>query len=391
MTEDDDESVVPEVIIFHEMGGDDPDLELHSKLFKLLPRIKPDETFINDIEKLNIDTLNDTVENTVNFWEHALKYADSINLMEQRSKHELMKAKGYFLIFIYQELLKMDSWKPYHQEIYKCINRVLLQILAIATKYPHKPKDLHGTTIHFQVKRFLCEYANETWKHFIDEHFPVSLLLPTMRRLGMCDVLDPDWNLYGPWDTMLTEIRDENVFVERIPADDILQKKSFALNKARNSIQCRGIAKNPNLRQFHNPPPQCFSYFPKCSLECCQNIETREKPHVLRCEKCWYFHFCSKACQDYTALFQMHDCDFTPPEKAEKIRKETEAFLGWSERKKIKEHKICHFCHTLRDNTDDKKLLQCSQCESVAYCDKMCQLNDWIAGGHKSVCSKKKG
>lgn len=67
----------------------------------------------------------------------------------------------------------------------------------------------------------------------------------------------------------------------------------------------------------------------------------------------------------------MHDCDFTPPENAEKIRKETEAFLGWSERKKIKEHKICHFCHTLRDNTDEKRLLQCSQCESVANCDKM--------------------
>lgn len=118
-TEDDDESIVPEVIIFHEMEGDDPDLELHSKLFKILPRLKPDQTFIDDIEKVHIDTLTNTVEDTVKFWEHALKYANSINLAEQRkrSKHELMKAKGYFLIFIYQELLKKDSWKPYHQEI----------------------------------------------------------------------------------------------------------------------------------------------------------------------------------------------------------------------------------------------------------------------------------
>lgn len=49
--EDDDESIVPEVIIFHEMEGDDPDLELHSKLFKLLPRLKPDQTFIDDMRK----------------------------------------------------------------------------------------------------------------------------------------------------------------------------------------------------------------------------------------------------------------------------------------------------------------------------------------------------
>jgi len=50
----------------------------------------------------------------------------------------------------------------------------------------------------------------------------------------------------------------------------------------------------------------------------------------------------------------------------------------------------CHCCGKDKDEhvSQGGKFYQCSQCKSVSYCSKECQLKDWKSGGHKAICQK---
>mmetsp|Transcript_8063 Transcript_8063/g.16461 ORF Transcript_8063/g.16461 Transcript_8063/m.16461 type:complete len:212 (+) Transcript_8063:177-812(+) len=181
---------------------------------------------------------------------------------------------------------------------------------------------LISTLLHFKVKPFLCEISMWAWFGIFQEDeihekepalaaIPTELLLPTMRRLGMMDLLDPDWNLVGPWSGILDHLAQVAGGFPRVTADKILSEKSIMWSKARNSIFCRRMSTDYMFGR--GPPPQSFKYFSKCSVEMCCNVETAKKPHKHRCTKCYYFHFCSDACKEYAHIFDLHDCDFTPP------------------------------------------------------------------------------
>ena len=246
-----------------------------------------------------------------------------------------MRRKTYFIVCcIFGKMLRSKKWVVHHEEIFKAVNSFLLAIIAVSKKYPHNPKN--SVKLHFQVKTFLCNTSMCTWMGIFEvdeihdgEHslvaIPADLLVPTMRRLGMLDLLDEDWNMSGPWDDILDHIAPVTKDISKVPADKILADKSSIWSKARNSIACRRMAQNYAFGR--EPAPQCFRYFSKCSVDICCNVETATKPHKYRCTKCYYFHFCSEACKDYADMFDLHDCDFTPPEKVASIKKEMESYL----------------------------------------------------------------
>ena len=251
-----------------------------------------------------------------------------------------------------------------------------MQLLQLQ-KVPHKPKNSADTRIHFQVKTFLCEASLRAWSGIFESDeihnkkrplvaIPTDLLLPTMRRLGMLDLLDEDWNMFGPWDEVLDHIVNSSGGISKVPADKILAEKSCIWNKARNSIACRRMSRNHSFGR--DSAPQCFRYFNKCSVDMCCNVETAKKPHKHRCTKCYYFHFCSDACKNYAAMFDLHDCDFTPPDKVASIKKEMESYLGLNKTQNNTKHEVCNFCRMKRaDLPAGGALLQCMGCKSVAY------------------------
>jgi len=411
--------------LLEEFEGDTSPHSLRTRTDAFLKRTDASDEVIHEIrDHLINDVLGKTVEKIFDTWRNGEVRAQRALTEEQ----QLMNRKTYFNVgCIFGKMLRSPKWRVHHEEIFNASNAFLLAIITVAKKYPHKPKNFVGTLLHFKVKHFLCEISMWAWYGIFQEDeihekepalaaIPTELLLPTMRRLGMMDLLDPDWNLVGAWDGILDHIAQVADGFPRVTADKILSENSIMWSKARNSIFCRRCHR---ITLFgRGPPPQSFKYFSKCSVDMCCNIETAKKPHKHRCTKCYYFHFCSDACKEYADMFDLHDCDFTPPEKAASIKKEMEAYLGQTKTKKVSKHEICNFCRLKRaDMPPDGTLLQCTGCERVAYvssyficlclvnvyyrvhtdvvslllnlkCSKDCQLWDWSAD-HKSQCGKK--
>lgn len=114
---------------------------------------------------------------------------------------------------------------------------------------------------------------------------------------------------------------------------------------ARNWISCQGMYCRgvPPLMGMHalvstrfdDMAPQRFEYLPKCSAPACSNIETKERPHSLRCDKCFYFHYCGATCQAYcdefTNVHKRH-CSSASPQNVEMTKGQMQAFLGLTEK-----------------------------------------------------------
>lgn len=343
---------------------DDSPNSLQRRAAAFLRRVEANDVLIHEIrDHLINDVLGNTVKEIASAWG-----CPHNGVM---SNTDLLSTKVCFLVScFYCEMLGSEKWSDFHQEIYKSINTVLLAILEFAKEYPHKPKNSLLTTVHFKTKSFLANstlwiwhnlFSGDTIKALTDA--PLELLVPTMRKLGMMDVLDEDWNMYGGWDCILNEI---GAGLPRVSADKALAEKSELWRKARASICCRRLSRRGY--GSGDPNPICFQYFSKCSVDGCVNMEAASKKHPHRCNKCYYFHFCSDACKAYAEKFGMHDCEFTPPDKAAAIKNETEMYLGLNKKKKVSKHERCNFCRTKEiDMPPGKNLLQCSGCENVGY------------------------
>ena len=382
---------------------------LLERLEDFLEEAAPGPELINDVKDHLIDVvLKTTIDRIVATWSAA-----TVGVQAQRSLNDftsLMDHKASFMHRIYAEILQREEWKPLHRSVYEAVNDVMLSVIPVAKEYPHEPQDFEKTLIHFQIKEFLAKFVMTAWMSYdsssCGETFgafasrsppiakiPTDLFVPTMRRLGMRDLLDPQWNLHGEWSEILTEMNkcgDAHI-VFNDTSDRVLEERSVVWRKARNSITCRSMRMRGGFMAGMPPPPQCFQYFPKCSVMECSNLETAASPHPIRCTRCYYFHFCSVACERVANAFSLHDCSATPPEKAEAIKRETDAFLGLGQRQgSNRVHESCNFCGTKRQNARGV-LLQCTRCKNVAYCDKQCQAWDWHQAGHKLACKKKSG
>ena len=65
--------------------------------------------------------------------------------------------------------------------------------------------------------------------------FPTSFLVPSMRKLGMMDVLDDNWMMYGGWSQVGVELGRRAVPFDKKNADRILEEKSMVWKNSRNS------------------------------------------------------------------------------------------------------------------------------------------------------------
>ena len=412
MGEDADGDPCPLLKLFGEAEDDTTDEpgSLLARLEDFLKEAAPGPKLIDEVKEHLVDSvLKKTVGRIVATWA-----PDTVSVHAQRLLSDftsLMEDKARFMHRIYAEILRREGWKPHHRSIYGAINDVLLAVIPVAQQYPHKPDedDFKETLLHFQIKPFLQNFAMTAWTSYDSSScgqnsfsnsgrppitkIPTELVVPTMRRLGMRDLLDPEWNVHGEWSEILAEMNncgDAHV-VFNDSSDKVLEEKSKVWRNARNSITCRMMRRPGGFMASMPPPPQCFQYFAKCSVMECDSLETREKPHPIRCTRCYYFHFCSAACEQVANAFSLHACSATPPEKAEAIKRETEAFLGLNQRQgSNRVHESCNFCGTKRQNARGV-LLQCTRCKNVAYCDKQCQAWDWNQAGHKLACKKKSG
>jgi hypothetical protein len=103
---------------------------------------------------------------------------------------------------------------------------------------------------------------------------PLNLIIPTMRRLAMLDLVDRNCDQFGDWNTIFQEFQSQGVSpLPKTQADQILQERSSQWKLARNSLACRNHHKMGSSMGM-GFAPQCFRHFPKCTADACSNIET---------------------------------------------------------------------------------------------------------------------
>jgi hypothetical protein len=382
--EDEDEPLLRD---FEEDG------ELAERVEKFVDRNTPTKDAVHKILEIIINCMKTTTESIEDTWSNATGVTPEAQ-KESREYARLMQDKVRFFMSIYTKMLDHHRWKRFQTEIYTNVNIALLAILPLLEAYPHKPKNVRPTLLHFCIKTHLSECACTIWNSLVPEDtissttvIPLDLLIPTMRRLGMMDVLDKDWNMCGDWNEIL-EVFQRQAPLQKTSADKILQELSLVWKLARNSMQCRTHHNFPGMPAALSHAPQCFHHFSKCTARACANVETPQKPHKIRCKKCWYFHCCSLACESYAEMFDQHQCSFTPPDKVALIKAETELFLKpKSLAEEVYEGKRCNFCLTKQENHSGK-MMRCGACQSVWYCSRECQQWDWSLGSHKAQCTK---
>jgi hypothetical protein len=356
----------------------------------------------NDVDKI-LDIMLNCMKTTVKSIEDTWSTPTVTPEMQKalRNNEGLMHNKVRFLMTIYEKMLDHHRWKlNMTSAIYHNVNMALLAILPMLEAYPHKPKDMRPALLHFRIKSYLSGCASAIWHPLLQDNamscltsrdvpppkvIPLDLLIPTMRRLGMMDVLEENWSMFGDWNAVFSQGAAP---LQKTPADKILQQRSSVWKLARNSMTCRSMPAFPGMNL--PTPPQCFRHFSKCTVPACSNIETAQKTHKIRCQKCWYFHCCSPACERYAEMFGQHKCSFTPPDKVALIKSETELHLqlnSSADQQVIDEGKRCNFCMTKNENISSK-MMRCGACQSVWYCSRECQQWDWSLGKHKVQCKK---
>lgn len=378
------------------------DDELIILLQRFLEESKATKEIIDAIYQIWQQTVLSTLLQSSAVWKK-----DSVTATDQRNMKDMLKQARYKINFILHHLTgsmltstdkKWIALKPHILDM--CYNTLLL-VPRLAESCPHSPTDIRLAIIHFEGKEFLAAVACETWDTLYDFAVPIdaSKFIPVLRRCAMLDILDKDWNMLGGWEDILKGMEAKCCSnstkagccsVQRLPSDAVLHEKTTILRNARNSMQCKFFSVR-FMRYTEDQAPQRWRYFPKCSAPACANIETPDQPHPHRCQKCWYFHYCSAACQEYCDhIMGLHPkfCKDTPASKAALCQKETEQYLGWTTAAAKDEDVTVPSCHACGALEPDATMKRCQQCESVSYCSRQCQEWDWKVGGHRAVCGQ---
>jgi len=320
---------------------------------------------------------------------------ETVTPEDQRHMKERLKKSRYKISFLMHRvmggMLTLQKWYHRREDLLMVCFQTLQLLPRLAESCPHHRTDIRQVIIHFEGKEFLASCACETWDTLYDHAIPLDAktFVPILRRCAMLDILDKDWNMLGGWDDILKAL-ESKCFVDtgpipRLASDTVLQETTTILRNARNSMQCKFFSVR-FLRYTDDQAPQRWRYFPKCSAPACANLETPQKPHTLRCTNCWYFHYCSPACQEYCdSIMGLHPkfCKDTPPLKAQQCQKEMEIYLGLQTDEH--ENMTCHACG-LEEQHVTEGMKRCSKCQKVYYCSRQCQEWDWRVGGHKQVC-----
>lgn len=381
------------------------DDELMILLKKFLEQSAATKQIIDDLYQIWQQTVLQTLLASSALWKK-----DTVQSSDQRQMKDQLKTARYKINFIMHHTVgsmlssSHQKWKDRQPDLLQLCYQTLQLLPRLAESCPHHKTDIRQAIIHFEGKEFLAAVACETWDTLYDYSIPIdpSKFIPILRRCAMLDILDKDWNMLGGWEDILKGLEAKCCLtgpVLRLPCDSLLHEHTTILRNARNSMQCKFFSVR-FMRYTEDQAPQRWRYFPKCSAPACANIETAANPHPFRCPSCWYFHYCSEACQEYCDnIMGLHPkfCRDTPPSKAQLCQSETEQYLGWNTSGVLKggsgangnRDLLCHACGTIEHNTDGMK--RCSKCHLVYYCSRQCQEWDWRIGGHKAQCKKAPG
>jgi hypothetical protein len=436
----------------HNVNGDpylqleyQDDDELILLLHRFLEESAATKDIIDKIYQIWQQTVIGTLLQSSTVWKKEV-----VNAIDQRQMKETLKTARYKINFLLHHVTGRllthhhPKWMNLRPAVLDMCYQTLLLVPRLAESCPHSPNDIRLAIIHFEGKEFLAAVACETWDTLYDFCVPIDFdrFVPVLRRCAMLDILDKDWNMLGGWEDILKGLETKcsggiiggigvgpdhdpnggggSGCIPRLPSDAILHETTTILRNARNSMQCKFFSVR-FMRYSEDQAPQRWRYFRKCSAPACANIETREYPHAHRCEKCWYFHYCSPACMEYCDhIMGLHPkfCLDTPPGKAALCRKETEVYLGWastvpsnpSSSSSSSSHAnnngtgdpttaagamaahppvplACAACGAVDiASSPSKQLKRCQQCRSISYCSRQCQEWDWRVGGHRAIC-----
>lgn len=346
---------------------------------------------------------------------------DNVTAADQRQMKDTLKTARYKINFIMHHVTgniltsTASKWTGLRDLVLQMCYNTLVLVPRLAESCPHSASDIRLAIIHFEGKEFLAAVACETWDTLYDFSIPIDpdKFIPVLRRCAMLDILDKDWNMLGGWEDILKGMEAKccnRGTVHRLASDAVLHEATTILRNARNSMQCKFFSVR-FMRYTEDQAPQRWRYFPKCSAPACANIETPQHPHKHRCRKCWYFHYCSAACQEYCDnIMGLHPkfCKDTPSSKAALCQKETEQYLGWTTAVPDNHHRsenrvACHSCGAFEEDENSNSgggggssstcstksssmMKRCSQCHQVCYCSRQCQEWDWRVGGHRDLC-----
>ena len=355
------------------------------------------QEIVQDVYQIWQQTVLSTLLASSSLWKK-----ENVTAADQRQMKDHLKLSRYKINFLMHHvvgsmLTSQDTkWVARKNDLLRLCQNTLELLPRLADSCPHHATDIRQTIIHFEGKEFLAATACETWDTLYDYSIIIDPLkfIPTLRRCAMLDILDKDWNMLGGWEDILKGLEAKcfpSISLPRLPSDQILHEQTTILRNARNSMQCKFFSVR-FMRYTEDQAPQRWRYFPKCSAPACAHIETPEQPHPHRCRKCWYFHYCSVACQEYCDnIMGLHPkfCKDTPAAKARTCQKETEQYLGWNDAADPPQL-VCHACGTVESVEAAAKMKRCQQCRVVCYCSRQCQEWDWKVGKHKSTCKAAK-
>jgi hypothetical protein len=390
-----------------------PDDELVRLLQEFLAESAATKQIVLDIYQIWQQTVLSTLLQCSGLWKR-----QTVTAVDQRQMKDHLKLSRYKINFIMHHavgsmLCSVDAkWMARKDDLVELCHNTLTLLPRLAESCPHHKTDIRQTIIHFEGKEFLSATACETWDTLYDFSIPFNptLFIPVLRRCAMLDILDKDWNMLGGWEDILKGLEAKcfpSQSVLRLHSDHILHEQTTVLRNSRNSMQCKFFSVR-FMRYTEDQAPQRWRYFPKCSAPACAHIESPTHPHKYRCRKCWYFHYCSASCQEYSDnIMGLHGkfCADTPEKKAAQCRKETEQYLGWAVSATVGDDECslqCRACgatQTVADwdasvtnvsnnasSSSSFKMKRCTQCRAVCYCSRQCQEWDWRVGGHKAIC-----
>jgi len=275
-------------------------------------------------------------------------------------------------------------WTRLKESFFDICMSTLSSLVTLMEKAPHPGGwGMQPLQEHFQMKKFVADVTLMVWDSVFytgEVRVPADELIPVMRQLAMLDCIDGGWSMHGSWSDVLDALSNKCCGrIKRIDADDELERISSQIKKAANSMRTKLMACDDRFGLYSNPDsgPQRWRYQLKCSAMDCSNLEDPENPHQLRCEECWYFHWCCNGCKTQSCDFSnQHEmlCAATPPDKAEQTRQEVFALLGWDEQSSSDSGKTCQSCG--RREGPEKKL---NKRGKKYYCSSLCE--NWDTDG----------
>jgi len=363
-------------------------------LDEFIKKSSASEDVMKEIQGILTETISSTMVDISEMFDRGGLMHDAFEKIDLKT----MRMASKFKFVCYTVMGKLfcslvDKWKRRREFLVEICCTLLCGLPKSLDMLPHHNSDPAKLMKHHKAKDFLSRVSVYLWKDFLcRNNIPVApeVLIPLMRKLAMLDIIDANWNAVGCWNDILQHVEMQcNVYIEQIPSDKILHEKSMLLHDGRDSMRCKQI--RLTQKRSDKNGMYCCELQRKCSSPSCSNIESRERPHKLRCHECFYFHWCSKACYEYCCKFtNIHSylCKDTPPEEKQALQQQVTSFLSDDNKKELTDKRdSCAACGAHKE-AFEITLIRCTYCSGVNYCSKICQEWDWVDGGHMQVCER---